>query len=504
MKKNLLGLFVLTIGICAKTFAQDDADILRYSQLQSGGTARSFSLAGATGALGGDFSNASNNPSGLALYKSSEFTFSPAINSSRTNASYFSVENIDRSTRFGLGNLGLVIKNNYTIKGKEVTKGWTGIAFAFGVNKLASFTNATTYSGYNKYSSIGDKYAADLSAKGVGPNSAFGSDPWGSGLAYDAYLLDVNSIADSTHYKAISTGGNVNQTMSKIVKGAVNEMVISFAGNYENKLMLGGTLGIPIVNYSTEINYNESDDSLKNSTFKNYSSISNIKANGTGINLKLGATYLVNDYIRLGVALHTPTFFNFTDKGTITMTTEREDSASRGIHTTDPTSNDIDYSITTPWRAMASAAFIFKKYGFITLDYEFVDYSSSNIHFNSTNAADIQSASAINKNMHQNYTSASNIKIGAEIKFDVFALRAGYGLYGSPFKQATINGYDQTKHIFSLGFGIREKDYFFDMGIQKAMYKSIDIPYLVSNSQSYSATLNTTNTMVVATVGLKF
>ena len=504
MKKNLFSLLLLSVSFCGNIFAQDDADVLRYSQLQSGGTARSFSLAGATGALGGDFSNASNNPSGLALYKSSEFTFSPSIISNRTNASYFSIENIDRSTRFGLGNMGLVFKNNYTIKGKEVTKGWTGIAFAFGVNKLASFTNATTYSGYNKYSSIGDKYANDLSSKGVGPRNALSSDPWGSGLAYDSYLLDANSITDSTHYTAISSGGNVNQTMSKISKGAVNEWGISFAGNYENKLMLGGTLGIPVANYSTEINYTESDDSAKNSTFKNYNSVTSIKANGTGINLKLGATYLVNDYIRLGVALHTPTFFNFTDKGTITMTTEREDSINRGVYTTKPTSNDIKYSITTPWRAIGSAAFIFKKYGFITFDYEFVDYSSANIHFSSTNAADIHSASITNNTMHQNYTTASNIRIGGELKLDVFAIRAGYAMYGSPFKTVAINGYDQTRNVISLGFGIREKDYFFDMGIQKSMYKSIDVPYLLNNSTSYAASLNSTNTMIVASIGLKF
>jgi len=229
-----------------------------------------------------------------------------------------------------------------------------------------------------------------------------------------------------------------------------------------------------------------------------------MKANGTGINLKLGATYLVNDYIRLGAALHTPTFFNFTDKGTITMTTIREDSAYRGIHTTDPTTNDIKYSITTPWRAIGSAAFIFKKYGFITFDYEFVDYSSANIHFTSTNAADIHAASLINNTIHQNYTTASNIRIGGELKLDVFAIRAGYAIYGSPFKTSAINGYDQTRNVVSLGFGIREKDYFFDMGIQKSMYKSIDIPYLLNNSTSYAAILNSTNTMVVTSIGLKF
>ncbi|MFM2226440.1 MAG: hypothetical protein RJA07_2642 [Bacteroidota bacterium] len=503
MKKNLFGLFVLIVAFCSTIQAQDDADVLRYSQLQSGGTARSFSLAGATGALGGDFSNASNNPSGLALYRSSEFTFSPSINFSKTNATYFNVENSDRLTRFGLGNIGLVFKNNYTIKGKEVTSGWTGITFAFGINKLASFNNATTYSAFNNYSSIGDKYAYDLSMKGVGPRSALSSDPWSSGLAYDAFLLDANSTTDTTHYTAVSAGGKVNQTMNKVVKGAANEMVISFAGNYNNKLMIGGTLGVPFINYMNETAYYESDDSLYHSKFKNYSSISSIKASGTGINLKLGAMYLVNDVIRLGVALHTPTYYNIHDEGTITMTTERKDSANAGIKNSS-TSNTINYSITTPWRAIGSAAFLFKKYGFITIDYEFVDYSSGNIHFNSTDAADIQAASNINRTLRNNYTTASNIKIGGELKLDIFSIRAGYAMYGSPYKTATVKGFDETRNVVSLGFGIRDKDYFFDMGIQKTMYKNIDIPYLQTNATSYAATLQNTNTMVVATLGLKF
>ncbi|MEN9522723.1 MAG: hypothetical protein RL065_1100 [Bacteroidota bacterium] len=493
---------ILALAFISKLYAQDEADVLRYSNLQSGGTARSFSLAGATGALGGDFSNASNNPSGLAFYKSSEFTFSPLINSSRTDASYFSIENMDRSTRFGLGNIGIVLKNNYTIKGKDVTKGWTGITFAFGMNKLASFANATTYSGYNKFNSIGDKYAADLSLKGVGPNDALGAETWGSGLAFDAYLLDA-TLADSTKYLAINGGGKVTQTLSRIVKGAMNEMTFSFAGNYEHKLLIGGTLGIPFASYSSETSYTETDDSSKHYGFKNYSSVTSIAANGTGINLKLGATYLANDYFRLGVAMHTPTFFNFTDNGTLTMTTVRTDSLFPGTYTSDVT-NDIKYSVTTPWRAIGSAAFLFKKFGFITIDYELVDYSSANLRFSSKNASDIQAASSINRNIHQQFTSASNVRIGGELKLDIFAIRAGFGSYGSPFKSSTIAGYNQSRKVASIGFGIREKDYFFDLGIQKTMYNGIDLPYYSSYSTNYSATTKTSSTIVVTTIGLKF
>ncbi|MEY2829889.1 MAG: hypothetical protein RIQ33_1747 [Bacteroidota bacterium] len=503
MKKNIFLLAIVCFYGITKAVAQDESDVLRYSQIQGGGTARSISLANSTSSLGGDFSNASNNPAGLALYKSSEFTFSPAIDFGTTKSNYLGVDNTDRLTRFGLTNLGIVLKNNYSIKGKEVTKGWTGVAFAFGVNKLASFTNATTYTGFNKFSSIGDKYAADLSAKGVGPSAAMSADPWGSGLAYNSYLIDANSVIDSTHYVASNAGGHVNQTMNKIAKGAINEMAISFAGDYEHKLMVGGTLGIPFINYSQEINYTESDDSLYHPNFKNFNSTSSITASATGINLKLGATYLVNDAIRLGMALHTPTYYSFKDVGTIAMTTEREDSIVRGSHS-ESTTNTIQYSITTPWRAIGSAAFLFKKFGFITVEYEFVDYSSASIRFDSKNSSDIIAASNMNRNINKGYATASNLKIGAEIKLDIFAIRAGYANYGTPLKSSIVKDYNLSKQVLSFGFGVREKDYFFDMGIQKSMNKNIDIPYLQNNATSYAATLNSHNTLVVATVGFKF
>ena len=54
------------------TNAQNELDALRYSNTGTGGTARSYAMANAFGALGADLSAFHINPAGLGLYRKSE------------------------------------------------------------------------------------------------------------------------------------------------------------------------------------------------------------------------------------------------------------------------------------------------------------------------------------------------------------------------------------------------------------------------------------------------
>ena len=65
-------LLIAGIIFSVSIFAQDEVDILRYSQYQIGGTARSIGYGGAVGSLGADFSALTVNPAGIGLYRKSE------------------------------------------------------------------------------------------------------------------------------------------------------------------------------------------------------------------------------------------------------------------------------------------------------------------------------------------------------------------------------------------------------------------------------------------------
>ncbi len=480
--------------------AQNDDDVVRYSLLTAGGTARSSGLAGATGALGGDFSALSNNPAGLGLYHGSEFVFTPTIYNIRTTAGYLGEGLSSQTTRFSFNNLGLVTNNKYRFKGKEVEKGWRSVSWAFGFNKIASFANSISYGNYNRSSSIGDKYMQDISGKSILPGNAYNYDPFGSGLAYNAWLLDAN-YPDSTNYTAVNAGGQVNQQVDINERGAINEMNLGVGANYSEKIFVGASLGIPFVRYSRSMDYVETDDSLKHADFKSFVSSSDLTTTGSGINLKLGLIYKFNDFVRVGAAIHTPTYYGFSDKYTVKMTTVRDTS---GEHA-DETTSSIKYNIYTPWRFVGSAAFMIKQYGFITVDYEFVDHSSSDLTFVNGSASDNAAAHDINRILSKYYTSASNIRIGAEAKIDIFHIRAGYAVYGSPYKTPTVAGYDQKMQVISFGAGLREKDYFFDVTFSHSAASVLNIPYAFENTiPTPAATLKVNKNMLSASIGFKF
>ena len=263
------------------------------------------------------------------------------------------------------------------------------------------------------------------------------------------------------------------------------------------------------MNYTQNTDYYESDDSLKHtgSGFKSFEMNQNITTTGAGINLKLGALYLVNDYLRFGLAIHSPTYYSLKDDATISMTTVRGDSAYAGTYTSSSTAN-LNYNITTPWRFIASTSLLFKKFGFINVDYELVDYSSASISYQSSNVSDVQAQNAVNNYMRNNYNStSSNIRIGAELKLDIFSLRAGYAYYSSPFKKSVLTDFDQSRNVISFGAGVRERDYFIDLGYQRTMNSSVSVPYQFASGSSLAsplATLSTNKSMFIVTVGFKF
>ena len=96
------------------------------------------------------------------------------------------------------------------------------------------------------------------------------------------------------------------------------------------------------------------------------------------------------------------------------------------------------------------------------------------------------------------YASASNIKIGTELRVHPqLSLRAGYAYYGSPLTDSRI---DMSKEYLTCGMGIKVNQYFFDL----AMVKSQSQNYLNIYPNSESATLNNQNSQFLISGGFKF
>lgn len=486
-------LIVLTIGMaCAcLCWAQNEMDALRYSQSTFGGTARYNAMSGAFGALGADFSSLSSNPAGIAMFRKTELTITPAIFNQTTNSNYNGQTSSDSKFNFNLGNAGMV--GTFNLHPNEDQGGWVSCNFGFGYNRMANFNNTISIQGPN----VGGSSLVDLYLGAAGGQSISNLNQFAEGLAYNAYVIDYDST-NKNYFSAVPL--NVLQRKTIQTSGSMGETVLSFGGNYENKLYLGATVGFQRIAYNEQSGYTET--AVQSDTiygFKSFTLNQQVGTHGTGINIKLGAIYRISDWIRIGAAFHSPTAFAMHDDYVYTMNSDYTTTIAYapGQHSATSPNGSYDYKLITAPRAIGSLGFVINKRGLIGFDYEFVDYSYT--HFNSSDGSFFD----VNDQIRKKYTSTGNIRVGGELKAtEHIAFRAGYAMYGNPYKSGVNTNASRT--TYSAGIGLREKKYF------------IDLTYLVTkyNEKYYlydptGTTLNpTTNGFnmwsIMATFGVNF
>ena len=494
MKRYFLPLLFFLASM--PVFAQLAGDVLRYSYLQPGGTARYLGAGGAFGALGAEYSSLSNNPAGLAMFRSNELVFTPSLKFSKTEATLpGSTALEDTKSNFGFDNVGFIF--NTTPRSAK----WKTFNVGIGLNRLNNYHQASYYQG-DANGSILNGFFADAQSvvNGGGDNTAF--DPFGSMLAFDANAIYYDQDDILTSDFVGNEDALLTRTQTINTSGRMNEMVLSFAGNYDEKLMIGATIGVPFVNYRLEGEYQETDPGggLDGNVpyFAGLTYTEFLKTEGVGFNLKMGVTYRVSQMLRLGAAFHTPTYLGLTDTYSNTFAYDYEDGG--GSVQGEPLASPdgiSDYRLKTPWRAIGSAAVLFKKYGFLSADVEVVDYSAN--AFNLT--ADVASADnqeferGLNQRIQRDYRQTTNIRVGGEVALDNFRLRAGVNLLGKP--EAGATGYNMA---YTAGAGVRGESFYLDLGYRLAKGKGAIRPY----ADAPVATTDNTSNEVLLTVGFKF
>lgn len=425
--------------------AQNEVDALRYSRLSVVGTARYSGLGGAFGALGADFSTLSVNPAGIGLYRGSEFSISPSLNMGSTKSEYLGEKGDDSRTNFSLGNVGFV---SVMDAGSPKTSSIRKVMFGFGINRVNSFNNRTIINGFNNNNSLLTSYVNESSGLTVSQLESFGAK-----LAWDTYLITDYKDSTGKYYYTDTINSAIQQRKTIESWGSMNEMELSMGANILDKFYIGGTIGVPFVRYFEENTYSEVDSQDLNSSFNSFQRSESINTTGTGINFKIGIIYKPVDFIRIGAAIHTPTYFDkMSDKWNSKISSSFDDGSAYNSSLNNE--GNFEYSLTTPFRAIGSVAFIFGKFGLLSADYEFVDYSGSRLR-----AADYDFYDE-NDAIKSKYRPAGNLRLGTEWKYAQFSFRGGYGIEGDPYE---IGVNSSIGHSWSLGVGLREKDYFLDL-----------------------------------------
>ena len=453
-------------------------DMYTLSQVNFGfGTARSMGMAGAFTSLGGDIASIGINPAGLGMYRHNDISITPMLSFQRSQNS--APDWGDNSlTRAAMSNVGAVL-NLYEGASSHVVSFSVGIAY----NRVADFNYNYGYSSSSAPSSSPYRSIADAFSRMMGQSRLFPSDTgslnygygdayfWGGILAYNAFLLDVGTDEYGDYWTTagrLGVNAGVGHTVNEQSRGSIGEYDLSFGMNIDNLVYVGATLGAQDVDWRRQLYYGEdylyngqtpvaSDGTpLQNpAQWMDYNQA--IKVSGTGINLKLGVIVRPTDGLRLGMAIHTPTYYILNRKYQAYMASNFND---RGDTT--PSLEDVSpytWDFVSPTRLMFGASYTFGKMAVISVDYE-RDW------YNGIRAKDLPSGFDLSLQDYRseftsNFKGSNTLRVGAEVKpLPNVALRAGYGFAGSMLRSPkewyynTPLTYQTTCYSAGVGFAI--------------------------------------------------
>ncbi|MEP7278896.1 MAG: hypothetical protein ABI813_09660 [Bacteroidota bacterium] len=529
--KNIL--FIGSFCLCGlASMAQLPEDVLKFGWYGPTGTARTQAIGGAIGALGGDLTASYVNPAGLAFYKTKDVIVSPGYSFFKNNINFRGTNNNGQnSSFFNLGTSGAVFGSS------DPRSAWNGKAFSIAVSTVANFNSHISYTGQNNFSSYGEQYAADAASaasNGLSFDDMLNdSDPSirvsaGTKLGIYTYLIDTLTvpglpasenpqIVSMAMWKNLKNGAPflVTQQNSIRTNGGITEIALGFAATHTDRFYLGGSLGIPIVSYERNSVFTETDASGDpNNNFEHSTLTEKYSTRGVGVNIKLGAIYKPVDQLRVGLALHSPSFYGLKDSYYASMTTNTENyvlpNNSTVTATTDQTLNlapTYKYDLSSPWRFIASAAYVIhetedvkQQRGFITADIEYVTYKSNS--YKTTGGDDNNSYyKDVNKAIKDYYKNAFNFRLGGEIKFNTIMARLGFSYYSNPYKESELKG---KKMFVSGGLGYRNKGLFLDLTYVHSITNDVDFPYRLPDKANTFATVNGIGGNIAVTAGIKF
>ncbi len=484
-------------------FAQNETDALRYSQLFYGGTARGTAIGGATTALGADFSAISINPASLGFNRNSTFIFTPAIVENNASSSYINTNFTAEKYNFNISSWGAIL--SYTQEGRP----WRSVSLGLGSNRLNNYNKSTYYSAFNNENSFLDSYLETVNANGgTAPEDMSFIEPFGTSLAWETFLINpvdpTLSGEEPQEYNSVIPNGGITQTRSMISRGAMDDYFIAVGANYYDKLYMGASFNFPVLRYREESSYTESDNEETINGFDQYTYTQTLNTNGRGAAFKVGLIYKVEEWLRIGGSIHTPTYFNMNERYSSDVVSILEDSTGTTQYNAQSPDGIFNYSLLTPWRVNTGISIVLQELGFLTFDYEYVDYRAPRYNFNATDAETQQIEVDINQTIDEVYTAAHNFRIGAEAKAEKFRFRGGYAFYGNSFSKE-IN-FNNSKNVFSTGVGYVGESVFIDLTYSRAYSKSFFQMYTLNypNEINYGANQKTTGNNFLLTFGINF
>ena len=424
-------LFLILLAIlpfCSNS--QSLYDVYNISTSYYQGTAKSMAMGNAMGAVGQDFSALSINPAGLGLFRKPTFTFTPSIITSYTKSQLNGNKAIDSKAKLSVNNFGYVGTNE---TGENI------ITWAVGMNRTNNYNNSIYIDGYNDNTSLVDAYFLEIMDNGITNDEDLRL--YSPSYIYPLWQTYIINFEQDGLYTPIPLG-TIRQQKGVNSWGGTNEWTISTSINFKDKIFFGVSINLPYVYSRRYTEYKE--DWTYNNRAESWLQEETLSTTGWGVNGKIGLIAFPAKWLRLGAAFHTPTAYELTDTWKTQTLSHIEGIDYQYFAET----QYFHYSMMTPMRANASAAFIFGNFGMITADCEYVDYGTmrlSSFDYDYNDYNDIIS---------ETFKPTMNLRLGTEWRYKNMCFRGGYSLYGSPYG---IKENDYCRNALSCGIGYTQR-----------------------------------------------
>ena len=557
MKKKLTlvaGLLVAAASLSAQTVY----DGAKLTDRDLNGTARFVGMGGAMGALGGDISTIGTNPAGIGVYRSNDFMTSFGFSSFGTESKYLDKSFNSNRIQGSFDNIGFVFASKI---GNQTPLRY--VNFGFNYHKAKSF-----YKNMEMGGNLGNYSQTFSMAEQAGGIDGWGNNifndnniGWLSAVGYEGYLI-TDLISQSTlddilknnsqfdNYEPYIRDGQqvVNHAGEPMYRtpgqyigmyngadahfrsqerGGIDQYDFNVSFNINDRVYLGLTIGAYAVDYRKYTYYSEAYTGVN--APQNYNLQGWNKVRGSGFDIKFGTIIRPFEYspFRIGLAVHTPTFYNLDYKTSVYLESDVLNAETGKIDQWSVDSRDYlngggdmiqQFRLQTPWVFNGSLGYTVGKSLALGAEYEYKDYSSMKFR-DAEGYAD--SYSFVNSKTSE-LKGVHTIRLGAEYKvIPEFAVRAGYNystaaFHTNAFKDLPFNSiqtdtdYANTKAMsnYTLGVGYRGSMFYADLAYKFSTYKEDFFPFInVENGQAFPPNLTkvtNTRSQVLFTLGLRF
>lgn len=452
--------------------AQNEVDALRLSTLRPGGTARSAGLANAFGAVGADPVAIGINPAGFGLYRTSELSITPVVEVNDADAIAYGNTSGDTKARFAINNLALIINSP-----GEAGSSWRSSTYGVVLDRQESHNRRVQSVARGVRSTFLEDLA--IQADGIRQNALYDALPFTAGLAWETFAIDpidLNDTLSTTYIPAIPFGSPTEQIHTIDSRGANSNTAFFYSGNYEDRLYIGASLGITSHRLRRVTTHQETSEDtsldLETATWSE-----ELNTTGNGFNVKVGMIGRVTERLRLGASFHSPQWMQLSDAYVSDMVTtfRTVDSLGSDRYTSASPDGVFSYRIQTPWRVVASAAYIAGKNGLVSLDYEYHDPSTARFRA-SDRLLDTYDYRLENEAVAASFTPMHSVRVGTEWRFGTWYYRMGWALSTNAYAEGDLRRGSTWKN-YAGGLGYRNDHVAVDFGMNLGLQDERYFPY---------------------------